>query len=188
MPSPNEIRKGTVVNLNGELWLVVEFQRVSPGKGSSFVRTRTKNLQTGKMMEHVFKSAETVTFEDVSYKKMLYLYTDGTRYTFMDNQSYEQVELNREQIGEESKFLKENLEVIVIMHGEIPLTIELPKKIAYTVSSAPPAVKGDTASGNVSKEVELDNGLKISAPVFIREGDRVLINTDTGSYSERVNE
>ncbi|PJA47265.1 elongation factor P [Candidatus Uhrbacteria bacterium CG_4_9_14_3_um_filter_36_7] len=188
MPSPNEIRKGTVVNLNGELWFVVEFQRVSPGKGSSFVRTRAKNLQTGKVIEHVFKSAETLTFEDVSYKKMQFLYESGMLYTFMDNQTYEQVELDQDQIGNEKKFLKENLEVTVIMHGQTPLTIELPKKISYTVTSAPPAVKGDTASGNVTKEVELDNGLKIQTPVFIREGDQIMVNTETSSYSERINE
>lgn len=188
MPSPNEIKKGTVVNLNGELWFVNDFQRVSPGKGSSFVRTRMQNLTSGKVMEQNFKSAESLVFEEVTYKKMQYLYNDGTLYTFMDNQSYEQVSLGRDQVGNDARFLKEGLEVTIVMHGEQPLTIQLPKKIQYTVKSAPPAVKGDTASGNVTKEVDLDNGMKLQVPIFIREGDEVLVNADTGLYSERVNE
>lgn len=188
MPSPNDIKKGTVINIHGELWFVMHFQRVSPGKGSSFVRTKIKQLQTGKVMDQVFKSSETLTFEDVRYKKMQYLYNDGSLYTFMDIQSYDQVQLDKEQIGEDEKFLKEGLEVTIIIHGDHALTIELPKKIVYKVVSAPPVVKGDTASGNVTKEVILENQLKIQAPAFIKEGEQIFVNTETGEYSERVNE
>ncbi len=198
MSSPNDIKKGTVLRLSagggsasggdGELWLVVDFQRVSPGKGSSFVRTRIKNLRTGKIVENNFKSAESVDFEDVLYKKMQYLYGDGQLYTFMDNKTYEQIQLTAADIGDVIKFLKEGLEVTIVMHGETPLTVELPKKIPYKIVSAPPAVKGDTASGNVTKEVELDNGLKVRVPIFIKEGESVMVNTDTGEYTERVNE
>ena len=187
MPSPNEMKKGTVINMNNELWCVVEFQRVSPGKGSSFVRTKIKNLQSAKVMDHVFKSAETLVFEDVMNKKMQYLYNDGNLYTFMDNYTYEQVQLGKEQVGSDEKYLKEGLDVTVVMHGENPLTIELPKKVTYKVMTAPPAVKGDTISGNVTKEVILENGLVIQAPVFIKEGEEVMVNTETGFYSERVN-
>lgn len=188
MSSPNDIKKGTVLRLEGELWLVVDFQRVSPGKGSSFVRTRVKNLRTGKIVEQNFKSAESVDFEEVSYKKMQYLYGDGQLYTFMDNKTYEQIQLTAADIGDAVKFLKEGLEVTIVMHGEIALTVELPKKIQYKIISAPPAVKGDTASGNVTKEVELDNGLNVRVPIFIKEGESVLVNTDTGEYTERVSE
>jgi elongation factor P len=187
MPSPNDIRNGTVIRHEGGLWVVVLFQRVSPGKGSSFVRTRIKNIQTGKVVEVSFKSAETLEFEDVNYMKMQYLYSDGTMYTFMDGKTYEQVEINKENIEEVAPYLKEGLEVTVTMHEGLALSVELPKKIEYTVKTAPPAVKGDTASGNVTKEIELDNGLKIQAPVFIKEGERVLVNTETGEYAERVN-
>jgi elongation factor P len=188
MASPNDIKKGSVLNWEGELWLVVDFQRVSPGKGSSFVRTRVKNLRTGKIVEQNFKSAESVEFEDVLYKKMQYLYGDGQMYTFMDNKTYEQVQLTAADIGDAVKFLKEGLEVTIVMHGETALTVELPKKIQYKVVSAPPAVKGDTAGGNVTKEVEVDNGMKVAVPIFIKEGELIMVNTDTGEYTERVSE
>lgn len=188
MSSPNDIKKGIVLRYEGDLWLVVDFQRVSPGKGSSFVRTRMKNLRSGKIVEQNFKSAESVDFEDVAYKKMQYLYGDGSLYTFMDNKTYEQIQLTAADIGEEVKFLKEGLEITIVVHGETPLTIELPKKIQYRVISAPPAVKGDTASGNVTKEVELDNGLKARVPIFIKEGELIMVNTETGEYTERVSE
>jgi elongation factor P len=187
MSSPNDIKKGTVLRLNGELWAVVYFQRVSPGKGSSFVRTRAKNIKTGKIVEQNFKSAESLDFEEVQYKKMQYLYNDGNFYTFMDNQTFEQVQLSAADIGEDLKFLKEGLEVTIVMHGDVPLTLTLPTKIQYKIVSAPPAVKGDTASGNVTKEVDLDNGMKLRVPIFIKEGEEVMVNTDTGDYSERVN-
>jgi elongation factor P len=184
--SPNDIKKGTVINMNGELMLVVEFQRVSPGKGSAFVRTRVKNLRSGKNMEQVFKSSETLQFEDVQYKKMQYLYTDGTMYTFMDNMTYEQITLSADDIGDDAKYLKEGLEVTIIMHGDTALTIEVPRKITYKVTTTEPAVKGDTAAGNVQKDAILDNGLKTRVPIFVNEGDDVIINTDDGSYVERV--
>jgi len=186
MASPNDIKKGTVVNVNGELWVVIEFQRVSPGKGSSFVRTRMKNIKSGKIVEQAFKSAETLTFEEVNYKKMQYLFGDQTGFTFMDNVSYEQVTISKDQIGEDAKYLKEGLEATIMTHNETSVAIELPKKIEYVVASSPMAVKGDTAGGNVTKEVTCDNGLQVAVPIFIKEGDHILVSTDTGSYAERV--
>ncbi|MBU0531533.1 MAG: elongation factor P [Candidatus Uhrbacteria bacterium] len=187
MPSPNEIKKGTIIKQNGILFVVTDFQRVSPGKGSSFVRTKLKNLQTGKVQDVVFKSAETLEFEDVAFKTMQYLFNDGSIATFMDTVSYEQVEVPMDAIGDEVKYLKEGLEVKVAMHGDVPITVELPRKITYEVKSAPPAVKGDTASGNVTKEVELDNGMKAQVPIFIKVGDNIVINPETGDYVERAN-
>lgn len=187
MASPNEIKKGTIIKQNGELWAVTDFQRVSPGKGSSFVRTKMKNLQTGKVQDVVFKSAETLEFEDVTFKNMQYLYQDELNATFMDAVSYEQVEVPLDRIGDDAQYFKEGLEVKVAMHGDSPVTVELPRKIEYTITAAPPAVKGDTASGNVTKEVTLDNAMKAQVPIFIKEGDRVMINTETGEYVERVN-
>ncbi len=186
MPSPNELKKGTVIRYDGDLWCVVEFQRVSPGKGSSFVRTRIKSMKTGKIVENNFKSAETLEFEDVQYKKMQYLFNDGTLYTFMDNQSYEQIAMGKDDIGDDLKYLKEGLEVTIVMHGETPLTIQLPLKIQYTVVETEPAVKGDTAGGNVTKEAITETGLKIRVPIFVGEGDEVMINTTEGTYVERV--
>ncbi len=187
MASPNDIKKGTVITINGELWCVNDFQRVSPGKGSSFVRTRMKNLKTGKVQEHNFKSAETLTFGDVQYKKMQYLYNDGNLYTFMDTTSYEQISVAAADIKDSIPYLKEGIDVSVVLHDNQPISVSLPQKIEYTVSYTEPAVKGDTASGNVLKEAELDNGLKMKVPSFISQGDRILVNTESGSYSERVN-
>lgn len=186
MSSSNDIKKGTVINLNGELWIVVDFQRVSPGKGSSFVRTRLRNMKSGKVQEQAFKSAESLIFEEVSYKKMQYLYGDATSYTFMDNATYEQLAMNKDQVGDDAKFLKEGLEVAIVTHDEVPIALQIPKKIEYMVVSADPAVKGDTASGNVTKEARLDNGLAIRVPIFIKEGDSVVVNTEEGAYVERV--
>lgn len=187
MASPNDIKKSTVINIDNELWFVTDFQRVSPGKGSSFVRTRMKNLKSGKVQEVNFKSAETLTFEDVQYKKMQYLFNDGNLYTFMDNTSYEQVSIAAGDIEDSIPYLKEGIDVNVVMHNNQPISISLPQKIEYTIVYTEPAVKGDTASGNVLKEAELDNGLKVKVPSFITQGDRILVNTESGAYTERVN-
>jgi elongation factor P len=186
MPSPNELRKGTVIRYDGDLWVVVDFQRVSPGKGSSFVRTKVKNLKSGKVVENNFKSSENLEFEDVQYKKMQYLYNDGTLFTFMDNQTYEQIAMGRDDIGEDVQYLKEGIEVTIVMHGDTPLTIQLPNKIQYRIVETEPAVKGDTASGNVLKDAKTDTGLVVRVPIFIGEGDEVMISTFDGTYVERV--
>ena len=186
MASPNDIKKGSVINYNGSLWVVVDFQRVSPGKGSSFVRTKMKSIANGKVNEFNFKSSENITFEDVQYLKMQYLFKDQSLYTFMDNVSYEQVAIDKDVIGDDVKYLKEGLEVTIAMHNENPISIQFPMKIQYTVTYTEPAVKGDTASGNVLKEVELDNGLMVKAPAFINTGDVIAVNADTGDYVERV--
>lgn len=186
MASPNDIKKGTVININGELWFITDFQRVSPGKGSSFVRTRMKNLKTGKVQENNFKSAETLTFGDVQYKKMQYLYNDGNLFTFMDNSNYEQMSIAAADIEDSIPYLKEGIDVSVVIHEDQPISVSLPQKIEYSIVYTEPAIKGDTASGNVLKEAELDNGLKIKVPAFLTQGDRIMVNTEDGSYSERV--
>jgi elongation factor P len=187
MPSPNEVKKGTVIKQNGQLWAVVDFQRVSPGKGGSFVRVKMKSLSSGKVQDNVFKAAETLEFVDVAHKKMQFLYHDGNEATFMDSVSYDQVQMAMSDIGDDSKFLKESLEVSIAVYDENPIAVELPRKIQYKIIYAPPAVKGDTASGNVTKEVELENGLKVNVPIFIKEGEIVVLNSETGEYVERVN-
>mgnify|MGYP003395953247 CR=1 FL=1 len=166
----NDIRKGTVINLDNELCVVVAFQRVSPGKGSSFVRTRIKSLASGKVVEHNFKSAENLTFEQVAMRKMQYIFGDENTLTFM---------------GDDAQYLKEGLDVTVSMHGEKAIALELPLKIEYTIADTEPATKGDTASGNVQKDAVCDNGLKIRVPIFVTVGDVVRISTDTGAYVRR---
>jgi elongation factor P len=186
MASPNDIKKGVVIKYDGNLWNVVEFQRVSPGKGSSFVRTRMKNITTGKVNEYNFKSSENMEFVDVQHKKMQYLFTDGTLYTFMDTVSFEQIAVDAGVVGDDAKYLKEGLEVTLAMYEGNAIAITLPMKIEYDVTYTEPAVKGDTASGNVMKEAECDNGLTVKVPIFLSTGDRISVNTDSGDYVERI--
>lgn len=187
MASPNEIRKGVVIRHNGDLYLVVDFQHVNPGKGSAFVRTRMKNLANSKVIEITYKTNETVDTVSVQYQNMQFLYHNNERYSFMNMDTYEQIDLDGDLIGEQAKYLKEGLDVVVGLHEGLPVSIQLPKKVKYTVAEAPPAVRGDSAAGNVTKDIVLDNGLTIKAPIFIKQGEEILVNIETGEYSERVN-
>ncbi|OGL89525.1 hypothetical protein A3I45_04340, partial [Candidatus Uhrbacteria bacterium RIFCSPLOWO2_02_FULL_53_10] len=130
---------------------------------------------------------ETLEFADVQRKDMQFLFADNTTFTFMDKRTYEQVAIDADTIGDDARYLKEGLEANVAMLDERAVTIQLPAKIEYTVAQTNPAVKGDTASGNVTKDATMDNGLLVRVPIFINEGDRILVNTDTGAYVERVN-
>jgi len=187
MASTSDIKKGVVIRYQGDLYVVVEFQHVNPGKGSAFVRTRMKNISSGKVVENTFKTGESVDIVEVNFMTMQYLYKDDESYAFMNMDTYEQLSMDADLVGADAKYLKEGLKVIVGIYEDKPISLQLPRKIEYSVVQAPPAVKGDTASGNVTKDVKLDNGLEIKAPIFIKEGDKILVNTETGDYSERVN-
>jgi len=171
-----------------DIVFLVGFQRVSPGKGSSFVRTKMKSLSTGKVNENNFKSSEDLVFEDVNYKKMQFIFGDSNTLTFMDNVSYEQVAIGADVVGDDAKYLKEGLAVTVVMHDGNAIAMELPAKIEYEVTQTMGAEKGDTASGNVMKDAKADNDLAMRVPAFIKQGDTVRINTETGEYVERVSE
>jgi len=186
MATSADIAKDIVLKYNGQLFVVTEFNFVNPGKGSAFYRTKMKNLESGKVMEVTFKSGENIEIAEVERRKMQYLYKDENNYYFMDPQSYEQVGISVNLMGEKGAYLKEGSEALVVMHEGIPVNAEIPKKISYKVIEAMPGVKGDTASGNVTKEVTLEGGLKARAPLFIKEGDVIVINTDTGEYVERA--
>lgn len=183
-----DIRKGAVIRQPNDLYVVVDFQHVNPGKGAAFTRTRMKGLGSGKVVEVTYKSGETLDIVEVNFQTMQYLYKTGENFAFMNMKSYEQIEMNGELVGEDGKYLKEGIDVVVGMYGEQPVALQLPKKIVYKVVEAPPAVKGDTASGNVTKEVVCDNGLHVQAPIFIKEGEDILVNTETGEYSARASQ
>lgn len=186
MSKANEISRGLILNFKNEPHLVVDFQHVNPGKGSAFVRSRLKALKTGKVVENTFKSDEGVEFVEMDRKKVQYLYGTPTEYTFMDMKTYEQFAVNPEVIGEYAQYLKEGLEVTLLIDEEgTPITVDFPKKVTLKVTEAADAVRGDT-SGNVQKEVVLENGLKVRTPVFIKQDNLVVINTDTGEYVERA--
>lgn len=176
-----------VIRWKDSLWSIVAFQHVSPGKGSAFTRIKLKNLQNGKAVENTFKATEALEFADVLKRDMQFLFGDGRQFTFMDTHSYEQIILDADLIGDDVAYLKDGLVVNMSLLDEKAVAMQLPQKIEYTVAQTEPAVKGDTASGNVTKEARLDNGLTVRVPIFIREGDRILVNTETGAYAERVN-
>lgn len=187
MASVTDIKKGSVVKRNGDLFVVTQAAHITPGKGTPFTRSKMKSLTTGKVLDETLKDNETVEIVEVLYRTMQYLYNDGSFYTFMDNSNYEQVQMDADAIGEDVQYLKDGLEVVVALYNDAPVALQLPRKISYTVKEAPPAVKGDTASGNVQKEIILENDLKVFAPIFIKDGERVIVNTDTGLYVERDN-
>ncbi len=188
MGDTTEIRKGAIIRHNNELYVISDFSFTNPGKGQAFFKTKLKNINSGKGMEMTFKSGETVDTVSVNRQNMQYLYKSGENFSFMNQDTYETFDVSGDTLGDDAKYLKEGLEVVAMMHGENVVAIQLPKKIQYTVVDAPPAVKGDSASGNVTKEIGLDNGLRIHAPIFIKEGEEILVNSETGDYSCRAGE
>lgn len=186
MGSPGDIKKGIVILHNNEPWIVTEFQHINPGKGAAFVRTRIKNAKSGRTLEQTYKVSETITLVAVEYRNMQYLYHDATGYTFMDNANYEQSTMNDADVGDQGKYLRDGMEVTLTIYEGQPIAIQLPRKMNFKVVETTPAVKGDTASGNVQKDAKTDNGFMIRVPIFINEGEMVVVNTDTGEYVERA--
>jgi elongation factor P len=186
MADTQAIKKDAFIMFRDQICQVADFQHVNPGKGSAFVRTRMRNVQTGKVIENTFKVGETVETVDLERKNMQYLYKDADNYNFMDNASYEQHGIPTELIGDKGQYLKEGQEVVVLMHGTTPLSVDLPKKLTFKVAEAMPAEKGDSAQGRVTKEVTLETGMKIAVPLFVKEGEMIVVNTDTGEYVERA--
>lgn len=188
MGDTTNIRKGAVIRQNNDLFVVTFAQFVNPGKGAAFTKTKMRGISSGKTMEITYKSGETVDTVQVEYVNAQYLYRNGVFYSFMNKSTYETVDVSEDIIGEDGKYLKDGLDVVMAMFEGNAVALQLPKKIKYTVKEAPPAVKGDSAAGNVTKEIMLDNGLKINAPIFIKEGEEILVNTETGEYGQRATE
>jgi elongation factor P len=186
MASPNDIKKGSVLLHNNVPWVVTEFQHINPGKGAAFVRTRIKDLATGRTLEQTYKVSESIDYVDVEYKNVQYLYKDATGYTFMDNKNYEQITMEEAAVGEQGKYLRESLEVTLTMYQEKPIALQLPKKMSFKIVETMSAVAGNTAGGNVTKDAKTDCGFTIQVPLFINEGEEVIVNTDTGEYVERA--
>jgi elongation factor P len=185
MISTNDFHTGLTVELDGELYVVVEFQHVKPGKGSAFVRSRLKNLRTGAVTERTFRAGEKVSRAHLERRLMEYLYSSADEFFLMDLETYEQITLNRAQVGDGVKYLKENEKLNVVMHGEKVVGVELPNTVELKVVKTDPGVKGDTASGG-SKPAVLETGLVVQVPFFINAGDILRIDTRSGAYIERV--
>uniref|UniRef100_A0A7C3Z2Y5 Elongation factor P n=1 Tax=Desulfobacca acetoxidans TaxID=60893 RepID=A0A7C3Z2Y5_9BACT len=185
MYSTAEFKKGLKIELDGAPYVIVDFQHVKPGKGGAFVRTKIKNLVTGKVLDQTFRSGEKVKRPDLAEREMQYLYREGDSFYLMDNETYEQFALTADPLGDAVLFLTENLNVKVLFFNKQPVAVELPTFVELTVVQTEPGVRGDTASGG-SKPATLESGAVIQVPLFINEGDRVKVDTRTGTYIERA--
>lgn len=185
MISVNDFKTGLTIEVDGDIWRVVDFQHVKPGKGAAFVRSKLKNLRTGAVQEKTFRAGEKVAKAQIDNRKMQYLYESGGNHVFMDLNNYEQVEIPENQIQDELKFMLENMELNVIMYGTEILGVDLPNTVTLTVAETEPNIKGDTSSGG-GKPATMETGLITNVPFFVNAGDKLIINTTDGSYVSRA--
>ena len=185
MPTTSDFRPGLVIKYNSEPWTVVEFQHVNPGNWRAFVRTKLKNIKSGKVIENRFRAGESIEIIRIERKEYQFLYRDGSGYVFMDKETYDQLTVPPEQVGGGAVFLKDGESVEILMNGpeitgvELPITVEL--KVVETV----PGIKGDSATSG-TKPAKVETGATVNVPLFINEGDQVKVDTRTGGYIERV--
>lgn len=185
MPTTDHIVQGIAINFKGSPWLIIQTNFVNPGKGAAFTRAKMRNLKTDQVLEITFKSGEQVELADVVRRKCQYLYKDGSGYNFMDNDTYDQFTLTNEIIGNANKFLQEGIECYALHIDGNAVNIQLPPKMDFKVIEAEPGVKGDTATGG-EKECKIETGTSIKVPLFIKEGDKITVNTENGSYVSRA--
>ncbi|BAQ11228.1 elongation factor p [Bacillus sp. OxB-1] len=185
MISVNEFKTGLTIEFDGDIWRVIDFQHVKPGKGAAFVRSKLRNLRSGNVNEKTFRAGEKVEKAQIDNRRMQYLYANGDDHVFMDNESYEQIELPSKQIEEELKYLKENMEVHIVSYKDEVLGVELPVTVTLEVIETEPGIKGDTASGG-SKPAKMETGLIVQVPFFVNTGDKLIINTEEGEYVSRA--
>lgn len=185
MLDTSAIRKNLKIEIDGEPWVVVDFQFVKPGKGQAFTRTRLKNMVTGNVVDKTYKSGEKLQEATIDEKQMAFLYSQGDAYAFMDNQTYEQVELTSEKIGEVINYLTENMNVEIIYFKGQPIGIDLPNFVELEIVETEPAVKGDTVTG-ATKPAKLTTGYSVNVPLFVNSGEWIVVDTRTGQYVERV--
>jgi elongation factor P len=182
--STAEFKKGLKIELDGEPYSIVDFQHVKPGKGGAFVRTKLKHMRLGRVIDNTFRAGEKVELVDFDEKRMQYLYRDD-RYHFMDLETYDQISLSPEEVGDARDFLKENTEVEILFIDGSPASVELPNFIELAIVKTDPGIRGDTASGG-SKPATLETGAVIQVPLFLNEGDVVKVDTRSGDYLGRV--
>ncbi|MCC6748294.1 MAG: elongation factor P [Deltaproteobacteria bacterium] len=185
MYDTSSIRKGLKIQLDGDPYIVVDFQFVKPGKGTAFTKTRIKNLITGAVLERTFRSGEKLEPANVEEREMQYLYRDGENFCLMDNANYEQIYASQDVVGDSAKFMPENLNITVMLYNERPVGLTLPNFVELQITHCEPGVRGDTASG-ATKPATLSTGAIIQVPLFVEESTWVKIDTRTGEYVERV--
>jgi len=186
MATTTDIRKGICIEFNNDIYIVVDFQHVKPGKGNAFVRTKLKSLTSGKVVDNTFQSGHTIADVRVERRKFQFLYKDEMGYNFMNNETYEQVSVQEAMI-ENANLMKEGLEVEILMHAalEVPLSVELPQYVILEVTYTEPGLRGDTAT-NTLKTAKVETGAEVKVPLFIDAGEKIKIDSATGNYIERA--
>lgn len=187
MATTNDIKNGSVLNIDGGLWAVIEFQHVKPGKGGAFVRTKLKNVMTGKVVDRTFNAGTKIDFETVDRRDYQYLYQDGSGFVFMDLADYDQITLPNEVVGDAKNYMLENQNVQIALNNGNPLYIELPASVILEITYTEPGLQGDRSTGG-TKPATCETGLEIQVPLFLETGTKVKVDTRDGSYVGRVNE
>ncbi len=185
MISSNDFRPGVTIEIDNQVWQVVDFQHVKPGKGAAFVRAKIKNLQTGAVVERTFNAGEKLPRARVDRRPMQYLYESDGTYNFMDNETYDQIMLTKEQLDTALNFLKENMEISIMFFNGVVIGVELPNSVDLEVVETDPGIRGDTATGG-TKPAKLETGYVVKVPLFINTGDVLRIDTRSGDYIERA--
>jgi elongation factor P len=181
----NELRKGVTFEMDGGLYKVVDYSHNKTGRGNANIRIKARNLQTGANIERTFSSGQSVQDVSLEFHNVSYLYTDGDFYHFMDNETFEQPAIKGEMLGDSALYLKEGMEVKLTFYKDAPLDIEIPSSVDLKVTEAETAIRGDTATG-VTKKVKTETGLEVNCPQFVKVGDTIRVNTETGGYVTRV--
>ena len=185
MATTNDLKNGLVLNIDGQLWTVVEFQHVKPGKGGAFVRTTLKNVLSGKVVDRTFNAGTKVETATVDKRGMTYLYREGTDFVFMDSATYDQVHVPAATMGDGANYLLDNADAVVAVHAGTPLYVELPTSVELVISHTDPGVQGDRSTGG-TKPATLETGAEIQVPLFVSTGERVKVDTRDGRYLGRV--
>jgi elongation factor P len=183
----NDLKNGTVLKIDGQLWTVIEFQHVKPGKGGAFVRTKLKNVLSGKVVDRTFNAGLKVETANVDKRDMQYLYKDGSDYVFMDTDTYDQVHISEAVVGDAANFMLENQSAMVATNEGVPLYIELPLSVVLEVTYTEPGLQGDRSSAG-TKPATLETGYEIQVPLFLEANTKVKVDTRDGSYLGRVND
>ena len=187
MATTNDIKNGSVLDVDGQLWSVIEFQHVKPGKGGAFVRTKLRNVRSGKVVDKTFNAGTKIDFATVDRRDYVYLYQDGENFIFMDNTDYDQISLPSTQVGDAKNYMLENQEVTIAMHNGEALSVDLPASVILEVTYTEPGLQGDRSSAG-TKPATLETGYEIQVPLFLEQNTKVKVDTRTGEYLGRVNE
>jgi len=186
MATTNDLKNGMTLNLDGQLWNVIEFQHVKPGKGGAFVRTKLRSVLSGKVVEKTFNAGVKVEVAQVDKRDMQYLYRDGEDFMFMDSTNFDQISISKQTVGDAVDYLLENANAIVAMHEGNPLFIELPASVELVITYTEPGLQGDRSSGG-TKPATVETGITVQVPLFIKQDEKILVDTRTGAYLGRAN-